>query len=57
MTPLFVMLVLVLGITGGLMIYTVNNFGTLFRLRQMLYVLAAVIPVTLRKSEDEENDP
>jgi hypothetical protein len=55
MTPLFVMLSLVLVLTGGLMVYTVNNFGTLFRLRQMLYALAVVIPVTLRKPEDEEN--
>jgi hypothetical protein len=55
-TPLFVLLILVFGITAGTMTYTVNNFGTLFRLRQMLYVLAAVIPITLRKREDEEND-
>ncbi len=54
--PLFVLLVLVFVITAVPMIYTVNNFGTLFRLRQMLYVMAAVIPVTLRQGEGEEND-
>jgi hypothetical protein len=46
-TPLFFLLLFVFVITGGLMLYTVNNFGTLFRLRQMLYALAVVTPVTL----------
>jgi hypothetical protein len=54
-TPVFVLLILVFVLTAGPMIYTVNNFGTLFRLRQMLYVVAAVIPVTLRRREGEEN--
>jgi hypothetical protein len=45
-TPLFVMLVLLFVMTGGPMLYIVNNFGTLFRLRQMLYLIAALIPVT-----------
>jgi len=46
-TPLFVLVLLVLVATAGPMIYTVNNFGTLFRLREMLYYLAAILPVTL----------
>jgi len=46
-TPLFVFVLLVLVATAGPMIYTVNNFGTLFRLREMLYFLAALLPVTL----------
>jgi hypothetical protein len=49
-TPLFVLLILVFVFTAGPMIYTVNNFGTLFRLRLMLYVMAAVIPITLRNA-------
>jgi hypothetical protein len=46
-TPLFVMVLLILIVTAGPMVYTVANFGTLFRLRQMLYFLAAILPVTL----------
>jgi hypothetical protein len=52
-TPLFVFLVVVFVMTAGPMVYTINNFGTLFRLRQMLYVIAAVIPLTLRKPTRE----
>lgn len=51
-TPLFVLVLLVIVTTAGPMIYTVNNFGTLFRLRGMLYFLAAVLPVTLAPDED-----
>ena len=47
-TPLFVLLVLMLAITTIPMVYAVSNFGTLFRLRQMIYVIAALLPVTLR---------
>lgn len=47
-TPLFILLVLVFAFTAAPMIYTVTNFGTLFRLRQMLYIVAAIVPVTLR---------
>lgn len=47
-TPLFVFVALLLIATCVPMIYTVTNFGTLFRLRQMLYLLAALAPVTLR---------
>ena len=46
-TPLFVMLVLVFAVTAIPMVYSISNFGTLFRLRQILYVLAAVLPLTL----------
>ena len=49
-TPLFVQTILVFVCTAGPMIYTVNNFGTLFRLRQMLFVVAAIAPLTLRHS-------
>lgn len=54
-TPLFVLLTLVFVLLGGLMLYTVNNFGTLFRLRQMLYVVATVIPVTVARVSDRNN--
>jgi hypothetical protein len=46
-TPLFILVALIfVGLTGP-MIYAVTNFGTLFRLREMLYVLAALLPLTL----------
>jgi hypothetical protein len=46
-TPLFILLVLVFVMTAGPMMYIVSNFGTLFRLRQMLYIIAAILPLTL----------
>lgn len=46
---LAVMVLLVFVLTAGPMIYVVNNFGTLFRLRDMLYVLAALLPVTIAR--------
>ena len=48
-TPLFVFVALLFVATCVPMIYTVTNFGTLFRLRQMLYLLAALAPVTLNR--------
>jgi hypothetical protein len=53
-TPLFVLLVLVFVCTAGPLIYTVNNFGTLFRLRQMLYVVAIAAPLTLRSAVSDQ---
>jgi hypothetical protein len=41
------MVLLVLIVTAVPMVYTVANFGTLFRLREMLYFLVAILPVTL----------
>ncbi|HWW59930.1 MAG TPA: hypothetical protein VN181_01055 [Thermoanaerobaculia bacterium] len=46
-TPLFVFVLVVFVALAGPMIYTVTNFGTLFRLRGMLYVLAALLPLAL----------
>lgn len=46
-TPLFVLVILVFAVTAVPMVYSVSNFGTLFRLRQMLYVLIAVLPLTI----------
>jgi hypothetical protein len=46
-TPLFILLVLVFLLTAGPMMYTVTNFGTLFRLRLMVYFIMAVLPLTL----------
>jgi len=48
-TPLFVLLLLVFVLTAGPLCYTVSNFGTLIRMRQMLYVIAAVLPLTMRR--------
>lgn len=55
-TPIFVLCVVIFVLMAGPMIFTINNFGTLFRLRQMLYVIAVVTPITLRKREDAENE-
>jgi hypothetical protein len=52
LTATFVFCVLVFGMTAGPLLYTVNNFGTLFRLRLMVYCLAAILPVTLREQDD-----
>ena len=51
-TATFVLCVLVFVMTAGPMLYTVNNFGTLFRLRLMAYFLAAILPITLRTKPD-----
>ena len=51
-TATFVLCVLVFVMTAGPMLYTVNNFGTLFRLRLMVYFLAAILPITLRTEPD-----
>lgn len=53
-TPLVLMLVLAFVTTAVPLIYVVNNFGTLFRLREMLYVLAALIPVMTAREAAEE---
>jgi hypothetical protein len=46
-TPLFVLVLLLFLGNAAPMIYTVTNFGTLFRLREMLYFLAVLVPLTL----------
>lgn len=46
-TPLFLLLIALFGITAVPMAYTVMNFGTLFRLREMVYVMALLIPLAL----------
>ena len=46
-TPLFILLALVFLATAGPMMYAVSNFGTLFRLRLMVYFIAALLPLTL----------
>lgn len=52
MTATFVFCLLLLVMTAAPMLYTVNNFGTLFRLRMMVYCIAAVLPITLREPDD-----
>jgi hypothetical protein len=47
LTPLSVFLLLVLAMTAAPMVYAVSNFGTLFRLRQMVYLLTVLLPLTL----------
>ena len=51
LTPLAAMVLVVFALTAGPMIYVVNNFGTLFRLRDMLYLLAALLPLTIAREE------
>lgn len=46
-TPLFILLLLTFVLTAAPMMYTVANFGTLFRLRQMVYLVAALLPLAL----------
>ena len=55
LTPLFVLVLLVFLGNGGPMIYTVTNFGTLFRLREMLYFLAVLAPLTLGSGRRRES--
>ena len=50
-TPLFVLLLLAFMVTAIPLAYSVSNFGTLFRLRQMLYALMALLPLALAKRE------
>jgi hypothetical protein len=50
-TPLFVLLLLVFMVTAIPLAYSVSNFGTLFRLRQMLYALMALLPLALAERE------
>lgn len=53
-TATFVFCLLVFVMTAGPLLYAVNNFGTLFRLRLMVYCLAAILPITLRSGEVPE---
>lgn len=46
-TALFAFVLLVFLATGGPLVYTVNNLGTLLRLREMLCFTAALLPLTL----------
>jgi len=52
-TPLFVLLAIAFLATAGPLVYTVTNFGTLFRMRQMLYVMIAALPLTLADSRED----
>lgn len=52
-TPLSILVVLVLAGLTLPMLYAVTNFGTLFRLRQMIYALAAMLPLTLDRRTPE----
>ena len=50
-TPLFLLVALLFAGLTLPMIYSVTNFGTLFRLREMIYVVAALMPLTLDPRE------
>jgi hypothetical protein len=46
LTALTVALILMFCLTTIPIVYVLNNFGTLFRLRQMLYMIAVLVPLT-----------
>jgi hypothetical protein len=56
-TPLFVLLLIVFLTTAGPLAYTVNNFGTLFRLRQTIYAILAFLPLTLGTRASAASEP
>jgi hypothetical protein len=56
-TPLFILLVLTFVMTAAPLMYIVANFGTLFRLRQMVYIVAAVLPLALALRSTVSSDP
>ena len=45
--PLAWFVIIVTVLVGGPLVYSITNYGTLFRLREMLYFLTAILPVTL----------
>ena len=56
-TPLFILLLLTFVLTAAPMMYTVANFGTLFRLRQMVYLVAAILPLALAPGATVSPEP
>ena len=52
MNAMFVQVALLLLLIGVPLIYTVNNFGTLFRLRQMIFLAICLLPVALAARGD-----
>jgi hypothetical protein len=56
-TPLFIFVLLLLLMTAAPMMYTVTNFGTLFRLRQMVYILGAMLPLALARDPRDGSQP
>ena len=55
-TSLFVTCTVVLFAIAIPLAYTVTNFGTLFRLRQMVYALVAILPLTLEPAARPSSD-
>ena len=51
-TPLFWMVLLVTGIVGMALVYTVSNFGTLFRHRDMLLLGLVFLPLAMAQPAD-----
>ena len=50
-TPLFWMILLVTGIIGTVLVYTVSNFGTLFRHRDMILLGIVFLPLAIAPNE------
>ncbi|HEY8132317.1 MAG TPA: hypothetical protein VII12_10525 [Thermoanaerobaculia bacterium] len=47
MAPLFVLVLLTASVIGVLLVYTVSNFGTLFRHRTMISLMLSLLPVAI----------
>ena len=41
----------------GPLAYSISNFGTLFRLREMIYLGLLLIPLTIASRRDEQQQP
>lgn len=55
--PAFWLIMLLLALVSGPLLYTVSNFGTLFRLRAMIYLVSAFIPLALAPAFSRVSDP
>jgi hypothetical protein len=57
MTARFAQVALMSLLIAGPVLYAVNNFGTLFRHRQMIYLTLCLLPVALESRKEEQEEP
>jgi len=57
MTATFAQVALMSLLIAGPVLYAVNNFGTLFRHRQMIYLTLCLLPVALERHKEEQEEP
>jgi hypothetical protein len=55
--PVFWLIAAATVLVGVPLIYTVTNFGTLFRLREMIFLGFVLIPLALSTSPQLEREP